>query len=846
MPNLTLPDLIGQQIGKYKIIERKEEGSCAITYKASDISLGNAPVAIKVLKPTYQDANWKTEALKAAKVRDVPQIAYVIEVDENTSQINGIWYHLRYIVWEYVNGKPLKDVIQSEPITADFIVEIIRQLCLGIKAMQGVNLAHGDLHAGNILLVPPKNYEPSFSYRVKIVDFGLLKTFRGDKFKNDMEWIGILLRQLWNKNKTYVENMNIHNKKFNQSIPNLIKQLEDPSLERRLFDPIETINKLESLKELAKIEISKANGKLKHPFEYLSAEEMPENSDLLSYLYSDILPWYNDIVGFGTIVISGPRGCGKTMVLKNLRLQTKLMSEEFREKNFHKENYVGFYIHCHNSLYLPFAGIPVDYSKKKIQQLFIHYINILYSNEIVLTLSLIEELKLIDISTLAKENIFNFIQDKLFQSQSILFLNSDIFLHLQLQIEKEIVFIQNCIKQNRMITKCTSVSYLSDVCALLSNSIEYFKNKMFYFLLDDYSHPKVRFEVQKAFNRIIGVRKSKYCFKISSEKFSFFPGDYDLEEADKQFQQDREFVYIDLGEKYLSYPSQKEVEKKRFVESILDKRFIRAGLSERKPASLFGNYKFPSGNIAKSLLSDYKSKKTKKKAKQTLYAGLNNIYNLCAGDIATILQLCKEIYDKASSEKEIPKDVKKAINFELQDKIVRDFSKTRLDRIKEILTYGSKIYAIVETFGEISKKYLYEYGNITNEKDRYYEILRIEIVGGGNLSEKSLELYKKLLVEGIFTEATGRYPWGKGLLNNCLILRPIYTPALKITYRRRECLRLNVKRFEDFLLNPDKFKQTGTRFLKSLLSGKEDPTLFDYLEEVNHNKQPVREDKENE
>lgn len=845
MHNLTLPDLIGQQIGKYKIIERKGEGNFAITYKASDISLGNAPVAIKVLKPTYQDANWKTEALKAAKVRDVPQIAYVIEVDEETTQINGLKYHLRYIVWEYVDGKPLKDVIQSEPITADFIVEIIRQLCLGIKAMQDVNLEHGDLHAGNILLIQPKSYESSFSYRVKIVDFGLSKTFREDKFKNDMEWISILLRQLWDKNKTYAKNTNIHDKKFNQSIPNLIKQLEDPSLERKLFDPIETIDKLESLKELAKIEISEANGKLKHPFEYLSAEEMPENSDLLSYLYSDILPWYNDIVGFGTIVISGPRGCGKTMVLKNLRLQTKLMSKKFREKNFHKENYVGFYIHCHNFLYLPFAGILVDYSKKKIQQLFIHYINLLYSHEIVSTLSLIEELKIIDISTSAKEHILNFIQDKLFQSQSILFLNSDVFLHLKLQIEKEIVFIQNCIKQNRMITKCTYVSYLSDFSVLLSDNIEYFKNKKFYFLLDDYSHPKVRFEIQKTFNRIIGSRNSKYCFKISTEKFSFFPGDYDLEEVGKQFQQDREFVYIDLGEKYLSYPTQKDEEKKRFVKSILDKRFTRAGLSERKPTSLFGNYKFPSGNIAKSLLNDYKYEKTKDREKQTLYAGLNNIYNLCAGDIATILQLCKEIYDKASSEKKIPKDVEKAINFKLQDEIVRDFSKTRLDRIKEILTYGSEIYAIVEAFGEISRKYLYEYGNITKEKDRYYEILRIEIESGGNLSKESYELYKKLLIEGIFTEATGRYPWGSGLLNNCLILRPIYTPALRITYRRRECLRLNVNRFESFLLNPDKFKQTGTKFLKSLLSVKREPTLLDYLEESNRNKHFVRKDQEN-
>ena len=254
--------LIGflKKIGKYIFVERKGEGKCAITYKACDTSLGDAPVAIKVLKQTYQDTDWKTEALKAAKVRDVPQIAYVIEVDEKTMQINGIDYDLRYIVWEYVDGDLLKDVIKSNPIMADFIVEIIRQLCMGIKAMQDVNLQHGDLHEGNIILIPPKSYEPPFSYRVKIVDFGLSKTFRGDKFKNDMDWIVSLLRKLWDKNKTYIENINIYDKKFNHSIPNLIKQLEDPSLDRRLFDPIDTVNKLESLRESTEIEISEANG----------------------------------------------------------------------------------------------------------------------------------------------------------------------------------------------------------------------------------------------------------------------------------------------------------------------------------------------------------------------------------------------------------------------------------------------------------------------------------------------------------------------------------------------------------------------------------------------------------
>lgn len=816
MVDLTLPDLVGQQIGKYKIVEKKGEGMFGITYKAIDTILSTPEdivfVAIKVLKPKYQDSNWKEEARRAGRLRDIEQIAFIIEPIEKIEIIKGQEVNIRCLVWQYVNGEPLENHIirKSHSSAAEFIIEIIRQLCLGIKAMQDVGLEHGDLHSKNILLVPPKPYEPPLNFRVKIVDFGLAKTFRGDKFKNDMEWITILLKQFWDKNRVYIEDLEVYDKKFNQSIPTLIKQLEDQSLERKIIDPIELINHLEEIRESAKIEISSGDGSLKHPFEYLSAEEMPEKSDLLYYLYSSNLPWYNELECFGTVVISGPRGSGKSMVLKNLRLQTKIMSKDYREKQFMKEKYVGFYIHCHNTFYLPFAGYNINYSDEKTQQVFIHYINILFTHEVLSTLKLIEQLKLLDITTSAKINIVNFIQKNIFQGVPLFISGIDLFSYLITLLEKESILIQKYIIDSISPSKYTTVNYLNELCNLLKNSIEFFRDKQIYFVLDDYSIPKVREEIQKAFNRIVGVRNNLYCFKISTEKFSFIPTDFDLEKVGKWFVQDREFSYIDLGGRYLSYPNEKE--RKEFVKEIINKRLQRTPTVLNKDAiSLFGTYKFPEGDIAKSLIAD----KRKGEKKETLYAGLNIIYSLCGGDIYTILELCKEIYNKAIANNKISlENIDQNIPFSLQDKAVRDFSKGRLDRIKEILSYGQEVYHLVEVFGEIAKTYLYEYGRITKEEDRYYEILRIEIVDSGELDNKAFELYKTILLEGIFTDAGGRYPWGKGLLNNCFILRPIYTPALQISYRRRECLRISVKRFEDFLLNPDEFKKVGTKFLK--------------------------------
>src|SRR5438128_6803566 len=116
--------------------------------------------------------------------------------------------------------------------------------------------------------------------------------------------------------------------------------MEDPSPERRLSNPVEILHRLQKMNEASRVGTISQNGRLADPFEYLNVEEIPEDSDLLSALFTDSLPWYRDAILFGTLLISGHRGCGKSMVLKNMRLKTKLTSEKGR-KEVLADNYVG-------------------------------------------------------------------------------------------------------------------------------------------------------------------------------------------------------------------------------------------------------------------------------------------------------------------------------------------------------------------------------------------------------------------------------------------------------------------------------------------------------------------------
>ncbi|HJT10834.1 MAG TPA: protein kinase, partial [Candidatus Nitrosotalea sp.] len=308
---MSLDNLIGMKVGNYEIEKRLGEGAYGVTFKAKDRLHGY--VAIKFIK-AGETSDWQAEARKAAKLRDVPQIATVFDIGQDHVNINGKNELLNYIVWEYVDGTTLASILeQKKPVPLTLIIDLTEQLCYGIKAMQEVGLEHGDLNVNNIMLIPPKSYDVEQKHRVKIVDFGLARSVRGEHFIKDMEYLALHLKECWKLNQEYAGESLVSDKNFQNLLTDLIARMTAHSLERRLYDPIDVINRIYQIEDQTYEDNTFQNVKLQHPFEYLSVEEMPENSDLIAELYADNVPWLKEIEGYGTTVISGPRGSGKSM-----------------------------------------------------------------------------------------------------------------------------------------------------------------------------------------------------------------------------------------------------------------------------------------------------------------------------------------------------------------------------------------------------------------------------------------------------------------------------------------------------------------------------------------------------
>jgi len=171
-------NLIGQTLGKYRILEEIGRGGMGVVYKAHDTVLDRL-VAIKVLAPhlTWDQEFVKRflhEARSAARIEH-PHIVTIYDV----AQARG--HH--FIAMKYLEGRSLAEIIRREgPLPSERVVRILDQIAQALDYAHARRLIHRDVKPGNVIVSPHDH--------ATLTDFGVAKALAGTQLTRSGTMLG--------------------------------------------------------------------------------------------------------------------------------------------------------------------------------------------------------------------------------------------------------------------------------------------------------------------------------------------------------------------------------------------------------------------------------------------------------------------------------------------------------------------------------------------------------------------------------------------------------------------------------------------------------------------------------
>jgi serine/threonine protein kinase/tetratricopeptide (TPR) repeat protein len=164
-PATLLPDdsqsFSGEIIGDYRLIKELGRGGMGTVYLAYDMRLGRH-AALKLLPSQFSSPERVRRLEREARAASALNHPHIITIYD-FGQENG----RQFIASEFVEGRRLRDYVNTSELTLNQILEVAIQVASALETAHAAGIIHRDIKPENIML-RPDGY-------AKVLDFGLAK-----------------------------------------------------------------------------------------------------------------------------------------------------------------------------------------------------------------------------------------------------------------------------------------------------------------------------------------------------------------------------------------------------------------------------------------------------------------------------------------------------------------------------------------------------------------------------------------------------------------------------------------------------------------------------------------------
>ena len=756
-----------------------------------------------------------TLAFKIVPFQNIPGDAHATEAYLNEAKTPNLVQHpsvVRYLdaflwddieiptpclvfVCDYIDGADLGTYIRRRPsdITVPFIESFLRTMFELLYELQERQLQHGDLHIGNVLVETPQ-FDIYGRPRFRVTDFDIQSEPSRPDSAGDYLALGRMLTQLLQKVR-YTQSTGRDRYVFNVLRREFCGRhlLEsDRSIDPLACNPRELLSKLESLDDLYREETTSPQRKLRSPFDYPNCEQIGNSHLILESLYSDRLLGLSEIENRSNLILTGPRGCGKTTVFRALSLDYLTATNKDAPKLV---QYIGVYYRC-DDLYFAFPRYE-EPARPAALDVPVHF----------LTVTLVS-CALDQIQAWARRHFpaeFGRKEQKLVRDLWDVFgwtpPNDPSALYLKTLLNRmRVRERRRAMRKQRFVNVpeepidgYCGPGMIFAACQAIRKHLSFLRDRPFYFFIDDYSDPKITKALQANLNRMVMHRNADVFFKMSTES----PISFAREDVDgKKYVESREYDLVNLGLRYISSKGQQSLE---FLEELFDRRF---GEVEDYPVRSLQDL------LGKSAVTENdRARAFREKKGRDSYAGLDTVGAMCSGDIHYIIRLVGNMVEDfggrsaLAATKAVPR-----IEAKRQHESIRSAAGAFMRGVQTLPRCGQRMADVVAAFGSVAHSYLVHRKSKNQENKPPHQATRIEPFERLRLGDDAQELLQEMLRYSILIED----PRGKsrrGQIVPRFYLRRYLIPHFQLTFSRRDSLELENDDLEFLLCEPTEFEK---------------------------------------